>query len=83
VAVIIGTALDIANIIKGSQAYAHTALLVLLENRDAVLRVTKPVGVAANGFVEVPFTGTDAALFVTAQGVETAQILAFVKRHIA
>src|SRR4051812_33878653 len=58
--VIIGATLDIAHIIESSQTNADSTLFVLLEDRDAVFGIAKPVGVAANRLAEARLTRADA-----------------------
>src|ERR1051326_2907365 len=72
-AIIIRTTLDVANIIERREANAHTALFVLLKDRNAVFSIAEPVGVTADGFVETPLTRADAAIFKAAQCVQPAQ----------
>jgi len=83
VGIVIGAALDIANIVKCGEPNAHSALFVLLEYRNAVLGVTKPVRVAADRFGKTRFAWADAAVSKATQCVESAQIIALIKGYFA
>ena len=83
VGIVIGTAFDIADVVKGREPDADTALLVLLKDRNAVLGIAKPIGVPANRFGKSVFARADAAVPEATQSVEAAQIITLIKRHFA
>src|ERR1019366_6772025 len=77
---VVGTAAHAADVVEKRGAHADAALL--LEDRDAVFRRPKPIGVAADGFVIARLARADVAVFEAAQRVRATQIITFKKRNV-